>query len=142
MYHNILVPVLLDQGSTADASYVAARALGTEGAKFTVMHVLEEIPGFVAAEIPSDVLGKAHATAEQALIQFAKALPGATAHLTRGHAGTRIVEYASQHDIDCIVIASHKPGVSDFFLGSTAARVVRHAECSVHVIRYGKNETS
>ncbi|WP_170501927.1 universal stress protein, partial [Ruegeria atlantica] len=37
--------------------------------------------------------------------------------------------------IDCIVLASHKPGMKDFFLGSTAALVVRHARCSVHVLR-------
>lgn len=135
MYKNILVPVLLDDGDTAAKFYAVAQALADKGAKFTVMHVLEEIPGFVSAEIPGDIVEKTHVAAEQSLKQSAKALPGATAHLARGHAGTRIIDYASQHNIDCIVITSHKPGVSDFFLGSTAARVVRHAECSVHVIR-------
>jgi nucleotide-binding universal stress UspA family protein len=135
MYKNILVPVILGDGDTAAKSYAVAQALAGTGAKFTVMHVLEEIPGFVSAEMPGDVVEKAQAAAEQSLKQSAKALPGAAAHLARGHAGTHIVDYASLHDIDCIVVASHKPGVSDFFLGSTASRVVRHAECSVHVIR-------
>ena len=36
---------------------------------------------------------------------------------------------------DCIVIGSHKPGLIDYLLGSTAARVVRHAPCAVHVLR-------
>jgi universal stress protein F len=33
------------------------------------------------------------------------------------------------------VIASHRPGIQDYFLGSTASRVVRHANCTVHVMR-------
>ncbi|MET0093936.1 MAG: universal stress protein [Sedimenticola sp.] len=30
---------------------------------------------------------------------------------------------------------AHRPGLSDFFLGSTAARIMRYANCSVHVLR-------
>ncbi len=52
-----------------------------------------------------------------------------------GHAGHTIVDWATHHDIDCVVVASHRPGVKDYFLGSTAARVVRHAPCAVHVHR-------
>jgi nucleotide-binding universal stress UspA family protein len=33
------------------------------------------------------------------------------------------------------VIASHDPGFVDYFLGSVAARFVRHAHCSVLVAR-------
>ncbi len=35
----------------------------------------------------------------------------------------------------CIIVASHKPNVGDYLLGTTAARVVRHATCSVFVVR-------
>ncbi|MBT8411941.1 MAG: universal stress protein, partial [Octadecabacter sp.] len=44
-------------------------------------------------------------------------------------------DFATDNSIDCIIMASHQPGLEDYFLGSTAARVVRHAKCSVHVIR-------
>ncbi len=37
--------------------------------------------------------------------------------------------------IFCIIVASHKPNVGDYLLGTTAARVVRHAACSVFVVR-------
>ena len=47
----------------------------------------------------------------------------------------QILEWAESNKVDCIIINSHKPGLQDYFLGSTAARVVRHAQCSVHVIR-------
>jgi len=45
------------------------------------------------------------------------------------------LQTAEEIDADLIVIASHEPGFSDYFLGSTAARVVRHAHCSVFVMR-------
>ena len=73
--------------------------------------------------------------AEGQLREAASALPGAEIALQSGHAGREIVDFAEHNMIDCIVMASHKPGLSNLLLGSTADRVVRHARCSVHVIR-------
>ncbi len=111
------------------------RALADNGAKFTVMHVMEEIPGFVAVEMPDGVLEKVQETVKNALIQTEKTLHGAKTELKRGHVGLSILEYAKKNKIDFIVITSHKTGIENYFLGSTASRVVRHAERSVHVIR-------
>ena len=52
-----------------------------------------------------------------------------------GHSARTILDYAEEHGVDCIVMASHRPDITDYFLGSTAARVVRHAACAVHVLR-------
>lgn len=135
MYKNILIPVLIDDKHDMQASFLAARALADEGAKFTVLNVMEAIPAYAASQIPADVLANSRYEIERNLKQLAKALPGASSVLVSGHAGRAIVDYASEHQIDCIVIASHVPGFEDIFLGSTADRVVRHAKCSVHVIR-------
>ncbi|MDF1720204.1 MAG: universal stress protein [Minwuia sp.] len=135
MYKRILVPVILDEQHDTQASFMAARILAVEGAKFSVIHVMEFIPAYVTAEIPDEVLIRTREKVESSLVQSAKALPNAETKLISGHAGRAIVDYASENDIDCIVMASHWPGVSDFFLGSTASMVVRHAKCSVHIIR-------
>lgn len=135
MYKNILVPVLFDEEHDTQASFLVARALAGEGAKFTVVHVLETIPNYVTSEIPKEVLARTRHEAEKSLTQSAKALPGATSAIISGNSGRAIVDYADENDIDCIVLASHRPGFGDIFLGSTASRVVRHAKCSVHVIR-------
>lgn len=135
MYKNILVPVVFDKQHDNHTSFEIARALAADGAKFTVVHVLETIPNYAAAEIPKEVLIRARIGIEKSLNETAKALPGARPELILGHAGRAIVDYASKANIDCIVMASHRLGLSDLFLGSTAARVVRHAKCSVHVIR-------
>ena len=135
MYKNILVPVVFDELHDTQASFLVARALAAEDAKFTVVHALEAIPSYVTAEIPNEVLARTRHEVEKSLVQTAKALPGSVPMLISGSAGRAVVDYASDNDIDCIVLASHTPGFGDIFLGSTAARVVRHAKCSVHVIR-------
>jgi len=52
-----------------------------------------------------------------------------------GHSYKTILDVADEKQVDLIVIASHQPGLQDYFLGSTAAKVVRHAKCSVLIIR-------
>ncbi|MCU9836680.1 universal stress protein [Ruegeria sp. WL0004] len=135
MYRNILVPVAFDDGHDTQAAFLAARKLASEKAKFTVFHVMEAIPAYVTAQIPAEVLARSHDDAQKALTQMAAGLPGASAVMATGHAGRAIVDHAAAHDIDCIVIASHKPGLENLLLGSTADRVVRHAKCAVHVLR-------
>jgi len=135
MYKNILVPIIFDEKHDSAASYRAARALADVDAAFTVLHVMESIPAYVVNDIPFELLANSRKEVALALAQSASALPGASTELVSGHAGRVIVDYADQHDVDCIVIASHVPGLANILLGSTADRVVRHAKCSVHVIR-------
>jgi nucleotide-binding universal stress UspA family protein len=46
-----------------------------------------------------------------------------------------ILAYAKTIGADLIVMGSHEPSVGDYLLGGNAARVVRHATCSVHIVR-------
>ena len=46
-----------------------------------------------------------------------------------------ILAHAKKIGADLIIVASHKPNVGDYLLGTTAARIVRHAACSVFVVR-------
>lgn len=46
-----------------------------------------------------------------------------------------VLELALETDVDQIVIGAHRPKAADFLLGANAARIVRHAVCSVTVIR-------
>ena len=135
MYKNILVPVLIEEEHHKMASFEAARKLADSDAKFTILHVVEPLPGFALSEIPEELLDKTRNQIEKSVSRMAQDLPGSETRVVSGHAGRTIVDYANSHEIDCIIVASHRPGIGDFFLGSTAARVVRHARCSVHVIR-------
>ena len=135
MYKNILIPVLLDDDHNPQLSLAAAEKLASQNAEITLINVLEALPAYLTAEIPAEILEKRRDDSKASLEQLAKYLPGAKTALISGHAGGAIVDYATAHNADCIVLNSHKTGMQDFFLGSTAARVVRHAGCTVHVIR-------
>lgn len=47
----------------------------------------------------------------------------------------RIIEAAREVKADVIVMTAHRPGLQDYLLGPNAAKVVRHCEISVLVIR-------
>ncbi|RMD46819.1 MAG: universal stress protein [Alphaproteobacteria bacterium] len=136
MYKNILIPVDIAHGEINPKVIEAARALGDKDAKYTFLYVMDVIPSYIAAELPEDVFARNRQVAEERLEEEVKAagLEGERI-LKAGHAATEILDLIESKGIDCVVIASHRPGLRDYFLGSTAARVVRHAPCSVHVVR-------
>ncbi len=47
----------------------------------------------------------------------------------------QILDVADELGVDQIVIGAHRPQLSDYLLGPNTARVVRHAKCSVNVVR-------
>ncbi len=137
MYSNILIPVSFDEGSSAktQAATAVAQRLSEEGARITFLHVMEEAPGYVSNYLPADFTAQARKAVEDELADLAAKVPGAGNIVVAGHSGRTIVDWAVDNGVDLIVIASHRPGMQDLLLGSTAAKVVRHAQCAVHVMR-------
>lgn len=71
----------------------------------------------------------------QELIEQAGAT-GAHALVLVGNAGIEIAAYAKRSNAELIVVTSHgRHGVKQLLLGSTAERIIRHAHCSVLVLR-------
>ena len=57
----------------------------------------------------------------------------ATVH---GRASNAIIDYAAEHGIDLVVIATHgRTGLEHLIFGSTAERVIRECPCPVLTIR-------
>jgi nucleotide-binding universal stress UspA family protein len=46
-----------------------------------------------------------------------------------------LLQEASDWGADLVVVGSHQPAISDYLLGSNATTIVRHANCSVLVVR-------
>ncbi len=134
MYEKILVPLALDHGISQHTLKVA-RALATDGAKIIAFHVYEMPQGSVNAYLDKDVVAEGFRAARALLLEKVAGLDDVQAEIVKGHTARTIIDFANEKAIDCIVIGSHKPGLSDYFLGSTASRVVRHAHCAVHVHR-------
>lgn len=135
MYKNILVPIALDHERDTKSALELAHKLLDEGGKITALHVLEHVAGYTQQYLPPDQLVKRRSEAEARLAKEVTDQEQVEPVLITGHSGRSIVDYAESNGVDCIVIASHRPGLQDYFLGSTAARVVRQAHCAVHVIR-------
>ncbi len=133
MYNKILIASALDQGFCEKASKTA-RALLSENGKIIYAHVMEPVNNVVQSFVTEEVKSKTYEAiksmmAERCIDEMIET------EILYGHAGRQISKYAKKIDADCIIIGSHKPGLEDFFLGSTAARVVRYSKCSVHVLR-------
>ncbi len=135
MYANILIPVAPDHGAVIANAMQAARALLSPGGKITVLTVLEAIPSYVAQYLPQDQQDHNRADTEAALAAEFSGQPDVAVMVKVGHAAQTILDVTEDGKHDCVVIASHRPGLQDYFLGSTAARVVRHSQCGVHVLR-------
>lgn len=135
MYSNILIPIDFDEDRTEDGTLEIARCLAAKDARFTLLHVMETVPNYAIAYMPEGYMNDLHDAVRDELGQLAAKLPNAEAFIAHGKPGQAILDWVEKHGIDCIIVGSHKPGLEDYFLGSTAARVVRHATCSVHVIR-------
>lgn len=137
MYKKILVPVEPSHTEKHALALDMARQLSDEaGAEITVLTVIEPVPGYFAM---SGSLPEIQMQAADQTLASLKEIVGdddnVKAKVLHGHAATEIIAYAEQAGSDCIVVASHRPGLADYLIGSTAARVVRHAPCSVHVMR-------
>ena len=134
MYRKILVPMALDHGVSARTLEIAKALSGGDG-EIVALHVYEAPQGSVTAYLDESVVKEGFEKARNLMAQKLEGIEGVKAELIKGHTYRTIIDYAAAHAIDCIVIGSHKPGLSDYLLGSTAARVVRHAPCAVHVHR-------
>lgn len=135
MYKHLLVPISFEEDRDAAGAIEAARILADKGARITLLHVMEQIPSYAISYTPQDYLQESRSAIEAELAGMADGLPGAAGLVIDGHSGRTILDWAGENGVDCIVIASHRPGMQDLLLGSTASQVVRHANCSVHVVR-------
>jgi len=134
MYKKIIVALGLEHGHGFRAMEVA-RQLLSEGGEIVALHVIEPVPGVASLYLPE---GQEEEVKKSALEQVRERIgesQDAEARVLFGHPGRLIPEFAEEIGADCVVVGSHKAELSDYFLGSTAARVVRHASCPVHVLR-------
>jgi nucleotide-binding universal stress UspA family protein len=141
MYKMILLPLALDQGHGVRGIEIARR-LRAEGGKIIAVHVLDKIPSFANyymspdnQKLPADIEKEFREAAMAKIAERIGSAKDAEIVVLSGQAGRTVTDYAEKVAADCIIVGSHRPGIKDFFLGSTAARIMRYAPCSVHVLR-------
>lgn len=135
MYTNILVPVSFEADRNAQGAMDIAKALRAEGGTITCLHVLEHLPRYATEYLPEGHLEARKSDVVESLKSLVEGVENASTAVVDGHSSRTILAHADNNDVDLIIVASHQPGLEDYLLGSTAAKVVRHAKCAVHVLR-------
>jgi nucleotide-binding universal stress UspA family protein len=141
MYKDILLAVDLNHPETQEkATRTATEYAKAFGSK---LHVLTVVPDFgmsiVSSYFPEDFARKAEAEASAQLHAYVKEhVPDEVSvqHIVAyGSIYSEILEFAEKTGCDLIVLASHRPELKDYLIGPNAARVMRHANCSVLIVR-------
>lgn len=143
MIEKILVPLPVESAKNgSEAIAMAAELAKAHKAKIVLLHVVEEMPAYVSVHLPADLRKNAGVAARDDMAVAAKAHgidASAEIVVREGNPAAGILDFANDAGVDMIVMSSHDPGIADYLLGSVAARVVRHAHCSVLVVRQRKS---
>lgn len=121
-----------------DAGVDLARRTGSKIHLLRAVGLPPELPTHVWAIPPAEVTEQFVAAARAEIGSVAAHLPPELFDATEtvvGVAWDVICRVAKEQDVDMIVIGSHGYGILDRLLGTTAAKVVNHADRSVLVVR-------
>jgi nucleotide-binding universal stress UspA family protein len=140
IFKTIVVPVdLAEPEISKPAVDAAAEIARASGGKITLLYVAAHMPPMMGEYLPAGFEEQQTTRMTDALRAMATAagLPADKVTLAQRVGGIyhEIIEEAKSAKADLIVMSSHRPAMSTYLLGSNATHVVRHAPCSVMVIR-------
>lgn len=136
MYKSILIPVDLGNVAKVNSLVEHASVYNSSNSKIILLNVVEDIPSWAAVELPRGIVDKSvHSSMEKLKALAASSGIEVEVEVRVGHPYKTILEVADEKSAELIIVASHQPELQNYFLGSTAAKVVRHATCSVLVVR-------
>ena len=140
MFKTILVPVDLGEVEAAQPAIDKAVELaGSSGGSLRLIYVRAIVPVTYMEFMPPAFDEEQQGAAEEKLAQVAAAvaLPAerVSAVVRLGSVYAEILDEAEKTGTDLVVVGSHRPTMASYLLGSNASTIVRHARCSVLVVR-------
>lgn len=140
MFNTILIPIdLAHDSSWRKALPVAIDQARHSGVQLYVMTVLDLNLNITEIRLPENFNREYREKTEHRLQEVVKQhVPSdiQVQYIIRdGRVYREILAVADEVKADLIVMASHNPALKDYLLGANSARVVRHADCSVLVVR-------
>ena len=140
MFKTILVPVDVADPETAAPALARATALAeASGGTLRLVNVRSIVPLTYMDFIPPAFETQQQRDAEERLAAIAAgiALPAerVSTAVRLGSVYAEVLDEAERTGADLIVVGSHRPSMATYLLGSNAATIVRHATCSVLVVR-------
>ncbi len=137
MYKKIIVAVDIAQLDKGERILRKAATLLDHGGTVLLVNVVEDLPGYLVSDLSVEMTIKARQEAEDTLRALKERAGGVPANIEicQGSPAREILGVAEEEQADLIIIASHVPDLSNYFIGATADRIVRHATCSVLIDR-------
>jgi nucleotide-binding universal stress UspA family protein len=140
MYKKILIPVDLSEPEMSQIAIDAALALArANDAALRLINVQPLVPIAFVDYIPPNFDEEMRDLAEKDLVEVAGKvdLPKDRVSTTVrfGAVYPEVLAEAGDWGADLIVLGSHRPTMATYLLGSNANTIVRHAKCSVLVVR-------
>ena len=141
MFKSILVPVDLAEMDVVRPALDKAIALaGMTGASLHLVYVRSILPVTFMEYVPPSFDEEQQAECEKKMAEVVAGLSVAdkskvTSAVRMGAVYNEVLAEAEKQNCDLIVVGSHHPSMSTYLLGSNAATIVRHAPCSVLVVR-------
>ncbi|MCE8547867.1 universal stress protein [Ruegeria pomeroyi] len=140
MYENNLLPIDPEaEESSKKAMATAVRIAQDYGADLHVLCVVPRLGQYAANMFPENFAEKNADAVKARLAEIGAKLDLPTErlhlHIATGAVYDEIISVSRKAGCDLVILASHRPELSDYLLGPNAARVVRHSDCSVMVVR-------
>ncbi len=140
MFKKILIPVDIAEPEIAAPALTRAIEMAKVwGGELRLINVQSLMPAAFMDYVPADFDAEQKQRAEESLAISVKSVdlpPEKVSSVVRfGGVYPEILSEAERWGADLIVIGSHRPAMSTYLLGSNAKTVVRHATCSVLVVR-------
>ena len=147
MFRKILLPIDVAEPEIATEAVEAATALAKAfDSQLRLIHVTSPVvvasPMAVIPQAVYDELGVYEKSELQRLAAPIDLPKGAISTVVRiGAVYPELLSEAEDWGADLIVVGAHKRSMATYLLGSSAAAIVRHAACTVMVVRSGKKAT-
>lgn len=138
MYSSVLVPVDLDEPSSWRKALPAARRLAESfDASLTLCTIVPDSATRFRAQTSSEAIHHLLDEARTGLVRLTQelGLRDIEIEVGMGSVPGGIIAIAENVGADLIVLSSHRPEMKDWLIGANAVRLVRHAPCSVMVVR-------
>ncbi len=138
MFANILVPIdTTDKSTWRQALPEAIRLAHKETSRVHLMTVIPEylLRGYYADLAIDSKVEETRKILAKIVNEIDSRGVRVTIGVERGGIYPEVLRVARDLPADVIVMASHRPQMKDYLLGSNAAHIVLHAHCSVFVVR-------
>lgn len=123
--------------------HVVSEALSLARGHGVNLHLVFVIPdqnlSYVQNYVPKEMKKQVETDAKGEIDAFAASIEAGDiavkTHIRRGTVYGEVIDLSDELRADFVVVGSNRPGLSDYFIGPNAARIARHADCSVLVVR-------